>query len=141
MPATDQFANICDECAFAKELIPGVIKTTGECIECHETKQISTATFTSGGHGRVRTGDESRESRATSEERIARCPHCEEEINGLSYSRSASEYGSCDLNGENCEYSDTESSDDNYYLTCPECGDELYPRDVVYEDREEEQNK
>jgi hypothetical protein len=69
------------------------------------------------------------------------CPHCDHEIDRLNYNAHYSEYGmeygSCNLNGDDCE-SDERNGDDgdtqDYEYQCPECDHELSPDDIINSD-------
>ena len=67
------------------------------------------------------------------------CPHCEEEITSLNYSVSATSYG--DYYFENEEHQRDECEEDcysNYYYTCPCCGEEVEPEDLLESTEEDE---
>lgn len=52
---------------------------------------------------------------------MIRCRFCHEEIFELRYSEEATEYGSCNLHGEDWERSGVDESG-NITFSCPECG-------------------
>ena len=69
-------------------------------------------------------------------ERIAHCPHCGEEIKHLEYSSDIAEWGTCDLDGENFDFSDSETQETNY--RCPKCDRFLDPfAENFYEEESE----
>lgn len=66
------------------------------------------------------------------------CPECENEIGHLKYnayySESGSEWGTCDLNGDNREETDRECNDgdtSDYEFLCPECEHQVNPDDLL----------
>lgn len=52
---------------------------------------------------------------------MIRCRFCHEEIERLEYSQRVTEYGTCNLNGHECEQDGTSDGDDLEF-SCPECG-------------------
>ena len=59
------------------------------------------------------------------------CPHCNEEIDKLNYTRSVYIRGTSDTDGMNAIDGDRDSSDDEWY-TCPNCGEDLQPYEVQH---------
>ena len=131
---------LCDECAAGSERTPGLIKTEGTCYTCKAVGLVSKTTYIAPSR-RARNGESvsttplqaALASATRPPERVARCPHCEAEIESLLYNMPCSEYGSCDLRGENFDSDGTDDSGDVTYI-CPECNDELDPGDIVYTD-------
>lgn len=78
-----------------------------------------------------------------------RCPHCEAIIDHLNYTADTTSYGyeqgTCDTNGDDWEYEDSEVNGTDYGETtyrCPECDDEVRPDDLedANDDDEDDEN-
>lgn len=68
-----------------------------------------------------------------------KCPHCEHEIDHLNTVETGIvAYGSCDIDGENCDTNDTCYDNSERTTECPDCGEEVDPDDVIHEDEEED---
>lgn len=68
----------------------------------------------------------------------AQCPNCHHEIDCLYIERDCIETGTCDLDGDNENWDNTESCGNDSRTTCPECGEECNPDNVEYPNEEED---
>jgi len=66
----------------------------------------------------------------------AKCPHCKEDLDRLFYQAEVTEYGACDLAGDNSDCDNGNTNDVIY--SCPECEKEVNLEDFEEKEDEEE---
>ena len=74
-----------------------------------------------------------------------KCPHCDAELDHLAFESDVTNYGvewgTCDLDGDNFDWQDSETHDgqtDETRYKCPECDVELNPDDLIDVDEEDD---
>lgn len=72
-------------------------------------------------------------------ERQAICPRCGSEIDRLDYNSNIAEWGTCDISGDDMEFTDSETQETDY--RCPECNEIVDPYDDDFYPEPDENNE
>jgi hypothetical protein len=118
---------ICNICATERHLLPSIIQKIAKCKACNKKAICSICV--------PAPQQEFPPLRRRSERK--RCPHCENEIDGLQYRMYGYEYGSADLDGDICD-TDGFEGDGEFTLECPECNADISTSDLIDIDEDEE---